>query len=213
MWGDGIAATVMLGLPGFVVAVSEYAGEFEQAVQTTADQDWCPGCGVRARLHDRRPSWVRDLPAAGRPVTGCGSTPWTRSAAASSGTPSGIADTPATRCSVSAGCCARARTPHRKVLGTDARRARRRRPGRAGRPNLDRHPRTPTALPRAQSGPSRAAAAALVHRRRRARNPRNWSGSPAPSTPGGTSCSPTRFTVSLPTSSSCRVADALALAW
>jgi transposase len=68
--GDGIATTVMLGLPGFVVlAVSEFAGELEQAVQTTADQGWCPGCGAQARLHDRRPSWVRDLPAAGRPVT------------------------------------------------------------------------------------------------------------------------------------------------
>jgi transposase len=68
--GDGIATTVMLGLPGFVVlAVSEYAGELEQAVQTTAGEGWCPGCGARARLHDRRPSWVRDLPAAGRPVT------------------------------------------------------------------------------------------------------------------------------------------------
>jgi transposase len=60
----------MLGLPGFVVlAVSEYAGELEQAVETDASEGWCPGCGVRARLHDRRPSWVRDLPAAGRPVT------------------------------------------------------------------------------------------------------------------------------------------------
>src|SRR5829696_2882937 len=60
----------MLGLPGFrVLAVSEYAGELEQAVETTASEGWCPGCGVRARLHDRRPSWVRDLPAAGRPVT------------------------------------------------------------------------------------------------------------------------------------------------
>jgi transposase len=68
--GDGIATTVMLGLPGFVVlAVSEHAGEVEQAVQTSAEDGWCPGCGVRARLHDRRPSWVRDLPAAGRPVT------------------------------------------------------------------------------------------------------------------------------------------------
>jgi transposase len=68
--GDGIAATVVLGLPGFVVlAVSEHAGELEQAVQTTAVEGWCRGCGVRARLHDRRPSWVRDLPAAGRPVT------------------------------------------------------------------------------------------------------------------------------------------------
>jgi len=49
---DGIATTVMLGLPGFeVLAVSEYAGELEQAVQTTAEQGWCPGSGVRARLH------------------------------------------------------------------------------------------------------------------------------------------------------------------
>ena len=70
MQGDGIATTAMLGLPGFVVlAVSEYAGELEQAVETSAEDGWCPGCGVRARLHDRRPSWVRDLPAAGRPVT------------------------------------------------------------------------------------------------------------------------------------------------
>jgi transposase len=68
--GDGIAATVVLGLAGFVVlAVSEHGGELEQAVESTARESWCPGCGVRARLHDRRPSWVRDLPAAGRPVT------------------------------------------------------------------------------------------------------------------------------------------------
>jgi transposase len=67
---DGIATTVMLGLPGFrVLAVSEHDGEVEQAVETTADEGWCPACGVRAKLHDRRPSWVRDLPAAGRPVT------------------------------------------------------------------------------------------------------------------------------------------------
>jgi transposase len=60
----------MLGLSGFwVLAVSEHDGEVEQAVETTAKEDWCPSCGVRARLHDRRPSWVRDLPAAGRPVT------------------------------------------------------------------------------------------------------------------------------------------------
>jgi transposase len=68
--GDGIATTAMLGLAGFVVlAVSEYAGELEQAVQTSAAEGWCPGCGIRARLHNRRPSWVRDLPAGGRPVT------------------------------------------------------------------------------------------------------------------------------------------------
>jgi transposase len=60
----------VLGLPGFVVlAVSEHAGELEQAVETDAGEGWCPGCGVRAGLRDRRPTLVRDLPAAGRPVT------------------------------------------------------------------------------------------------------------------------------------------------
>ena len=64
------AATVMLGLPGFVLlAVSEYEGELEQAVETTADLVGCPGCGAVATLHDRRPTRVRDLPVSGRPVT------------------------------------------------------------------------------------------------------------------------------------------------
>jgi len=54
----------MLGLAGMVLlAVSEYAGELEQAVETTAFEDFCRGCGVAATLHDRRPTWVRDLPA------------------------------------------------------------------------------------------------------------------------------------------------------
>ncbi len=67
---DSIAATAMLGLSGFrLLAVSEYEGEVEQAIETTADVGWCRLCGVQARLHDRRPTWVRDLPAAGRPVT------------------------------------------------------------------------------------------------------------------------------------------------
>lgn len=70
MRDDGIATTVMLGLCGFrVLAVSEHDGEIEQAVETTVDEGWCPSCGVWARLHDRRPTWVRDLPAAGRSVT------------------------------------------------------------------------------------------------------------------------------------------------
>jgi transposase len=60
----------MLGLPGFrLLAVSEYAGEFEQAIETVAPEAFCPSCGVLAKLHDRRPTWVRDLPRAGRPVT------------------------------------------------------------------------------------------------------------------------------------------------
>jgi transposase len=67
---DGSAATAMLGLPGFVLlAVSEVDGELEQAVETTAVEEFCRGCGVRAVLHGRRPVRVRDLPAAGRPVT------------------------------------------------------------------------------------------------------------------------------------------------
>ena len=67
---DGSAATAMLGLPGFVLlAVSEQAGEVEQAVETTATEGFCRSCGVAARLHDRRPTWVRDLPAGGPAVT------------------------------------------------------------------------------------------------------------------------------------------------
>jgi len=62
----GSAATAMLGLPGFrLVAVSEYAGEVEQAVETTETLVGCTGCGTRARLHNRRPCRVRDLPSAG----------------------------------------------------------------------------------------------------------------------------------------------------
>jgi transposase len=60
----------MLGLAGFVLlAVSELDGEIEQAIETTEKVVGCPGCGVLARLHDRRPVRVRDLPAAGRAVT------------------------------------------------------------------------------------------------------------------------------------------------
>jgi transposase len=66
----GSAATAMLGLPGFVLlAVSEVDGELEQAVETTAVEEFCRGCGVAAVPHGRRPVRVRDLPSAGRPVT------------------------------------------------------------------------------------------------------------------------------------------------
>ena len=70
MVGDGSAATAMLGLPGFVLlAVSEVEGELEQAVETTATEEFCRSCGVQAVGHGRRPVRVRDLPTAGRPVT------------------------------------------------------------------------------------------------------------------------------------------------
>lgn len=60
----------LLRMSGFVVlAVSEQEGELEQAIETTADLVGCPSCGAVAQLHDRRPSWVRDLPTGGRPVT------------------------------------------------------------------------------------------------------------------------------------------------
>jgi hypothetical protein len=58
----------MLGLDGFVLlAMWQQEGELEQAVETTASEDFCRGCGVQARLHHRRPTYVRDPPAAGRP--------------------------------------------------------------------------------------------------------------------------------------------------
>jgi hypothetical protein len=54
-------ATHALGLPGFVVlAAAEYGGELELLIETTESVTGCPGCGVVATLHDRRPRWVRD---------------------------------------------------------------------------------------------------------------------------------------------------------
>src|SRR5271166_5604411 len=67
---DNSSATVMLGLEGMaVLAVSERDGELEYAIETTASTGWCPVCGAAARLHGRRPTWVRDLPAGDHPVT------------------------------------------------------------------------------------------------------------------------------------------------
>lgn len=52
-----------------VLAVSEFDGELAQAIETTADLVGCLECGAVAESHDRRPTWVRDLPSGGRPVT------------------------------------------------------------------------------------------------------------------------------------------------
>ena len=64
--------TGLLGLDGFaVLATAEVDGELELLVETTAGLVGCPGCGAVARSKDRRPTWVRDLPLAGRPVVLC----------------------------------------------------------------------------------------------------------------------------------------------
>jgi len=62
----------LLGLNGFsVLTAVELDGELELLIETTADPVGCPRCGAVARPKDRRPSWVRDLPIAGRPVVLC----------------------------------------------------------------------------------------------------------------------------------------------
>ena len=54
----------LFGLAGFeILAAADAGGELELLVQTTADLVGCPECGAVARAKDRRPTWVRDLPA------------------------------------------------------------------------------------------------------------------------------------------------------
>ena len=61
---------VLLGLPCFeVLACEEVDGEVDLLVQTPAGPVGCPTCGVLAKAKERRTTQVRDLPAAGRPVT------------------------------------------------------------------------------------------------------------------------------------------------
>lgn len=87
-------ATVLLGMPGFVVGAQlEVDGELWLHVETTAEVVGCWGCGTRAVGHGRRRVKVRDLPVAGRPVVlvwakrkwrcadpDCGVTTWTEHA-------------------------------------------------------------------------------------------------------------------------------------
>jgi len=62
----------MLGLPGLVVcAAVDLGDELELMVRSEEAESFCSSCGARATLHDRRPHWVRDLPAGGRPVRLC----------------------------------------------------------------------------------------------------------------------------------------------
>jgi transposase len=62
-------ATVLVGMPGFVVGAHDIvAGEWWLYVETTADVVGCSGCGTRAIGHGRARTAVRDLPISGRPT-------------------------------------------------------------------------------------------------------------------------------------------------
>lgn len=51
-----------------LVAVDEVDGELELTIETTTSRVGCRGCGVIARLHDRRDTVVRDVAGLGRAV-------------------------------------------------------------------------------------------------------------------------------------------------
>ena len=62
----------LFGLDGFrVLAAADAGGELELMIETTGDLVPCPECGAVATPKDRRPTWVGDLPIAGRPVVLC----------------------------------------------------------------------------------------------------------------------------------------------
>jgi hypothetical protein len=62
----------VFGLAGFeVLAAADAGGELEIMIETRAGPVPCPGCGAVATAKDRRPTWVADLPIAGRPVVLC----------------------------------------------------------------------------------------------------------------------------------------------
>ena len=69
--GGSVLAEVF-GLEGFeVLAAADAGGELEIMIETPAGPEGCPGCGAVATPKDRRPTWVADLPIAGRPVVLC----------------------------------------------------------------------------------------------------------------------------------------------
>lgn len=62
-------ATVLVGMPGFVVGAQELVeGELWLYVETTADLVGCSRCGTRAVGHGRSKTLVRDLAISGRPT-------------------------------------------------------------------------------------------------------------------------------------------------
>ncbi len=54
-----------------MLAAADAGGELELMIETTGDLVPCPECGAVATPKDRRPTWVGDLPIAGRPVVLC----------------------------------------------------------------------------------------------------------------------------------------------
>ncbi|MDQ3989118.1 MAG: ISL3 family transposase [Actinomycetota bacterium] len=69
---SGLVTAALFGLDGFrVLAAADAGGELELMIETTADRVGCPACGAVATAKDRRPTWVGDLPIAGRPVVLC----------------------------------------------------------------------------------------------------------------------------------------------
>ena len=66
---EGANASVLFGLPGFVVrAQTMHEGEWMLAVETTRSRSACPSCGVFGVGNGRRRVLVRDLAIAGTPV-------------------------------------------------------------------------------------------------------------------------------------------------
>lgn len=66
---EGANASVLFGMPGFVVAAQTMRDdEWWLAVETTATRAACPTCGVFGVANGRRRVVVRDMPIAGVPV-------------------------------------------------------------------------------------------------------------------------------------------------